>query len=300
MAYRLRRKGSLASELARVVTKEFEEARKEIGGRNNGRTEAVHEARKHVKKIRAVLHLLEKALADNFRTHDRRLKAVGHQLSSLRDVDAEAETMKTVRDHYPRLVTPSVFAGVCGGLAKQKRRTVARVHPDRLLQRVELELRRDARSMPRDVRRSGRYRALLAGLVRGYRRARTAMDAVIATPEDAGFHAWRRRVKDHWYHMRLLEELSVQAHARVGRLKRLETWLGDDHNLVILRTAIQNAPARFGDERSTALVLGCIAKFSTLLRRRALKLGQPLFARKPRMFRQSIDGWWRERGKRKK
>src|SRR6185436_7465271 len=106
MAYRLRRKGSLASELARVVTKEFEEARKEIGGRNNGRTEAVHEARKHVKKIRAVLHLLEKALADNFRTHDRRLKAVGHQLSSLRDVDAEAETMKAVRDHYPRLVTP--------------------------------------------------------------------------------------------------------------------------------------------------------------------------------------------------
>src|SRR5580765_385584 len=154
--------------------------------------------------------------------------------------------------------------------------------------------------MPRHVRRSGRYRALLAGLERGYRRARTAMDTVRATPEDAGFHAWRRRVKDHWYHMRLLEELSVQAHARVGRLKRLETWLGDDHNLVILRTAIQNAPARFGDERSTALVLGCIAKYSTLLRRRALKLGQPLFARKPRVFRESIDGWWRERGKTKK
>ena len=65
MAYRLRRKGSLAAELARVVTKEFEEARKEIGGRN-GRTEAVHEARKHVKKIRAVLHLLEKALGEHF------------------------------------------------------------------------------------------------------------------------------------------------------------------------------------------------------------------------------------------
>jgi hypothetical protein len=141
--------------------------------------------RKRVKKIRAVLHLLEKALGDNFRTHDRRLKAVGHQLSSLRDVDAEAETMKAVRDHYPRLVTPSMFAGVCRGLAKQSagrwRVSIPTVY---------------CKSWPSFVAMRGRCPDTFAAVAdygrcspgwRDYRRARTAMDAVRATPEDAGF-----------------------------------------------------------------------------------------------------------------
>src|SRR6266550_2332139 len=64
MAYRLRRKKSPAIELSRVVTREFQKALEEIGNQRAGRTEAVHEARKHVKKIRAVLRLLQKKLGE--------------------------------------------------------------------------------------------------------------------------------------------------------------------------------------------------------------------------------------------
>ena len=37
----------------------------------------------------------------------------------------------------------------------------------------------------------------------------------------------RRRVKDHWYHVRLLEGVHRSARSRAGQLKRLETWLGE-------------------------------------------------------------------------
>jgi CHAD domain-containing protein len=300
MAYRLRWKKSPAIELSRVVTREFQKALEEIGSQSAGRTEAIHEARKHVKKIRAVLRLLQKKLGDDYRIHNRRLKAVAHQLSSLRDADATAETMKAIRDHYPRLVTTAVFAAVCGGLSSRKRGTVARLDPDHLLLRVERELRRAAKSMPRLIRHEGRYAVVRAGVARGYRRARRAMAAVHANPEDTRFHTWRRRVKDHWYHMRLLEDFSAQAKARARRLKRLETWLGDDHNLVLLRAAILSAPERFGDERTTALVLGCIAKYNTALRRRALKSGERTFASIPAVFRQSVDRWRHDGGRRRK
>jgi CHAD domain-containing protein len=300
MAYRLRREKSPASELSRVVTQEFQKALEEIGGQSAGRTEAIHEARKHVKKIRAVLRLLQTKLGEDYRIHNRRLRAVAHQLSSLRDADATAETMKAVRAHFPRLITAPILAAVCSGLSSRKRGTVARLDPDRLLLRVERELRRAAKSMPRQIRHQGRYAVVRAGAARGYRRARKAMAAVCASPEDSRFHTWRRRVKDHWYHMRLLEDLGAQAQARARRLKQLETWLGDDHNLVLLRAAILSAPARFGDERTTALVLGCIAKYNTALRRRALKSGERTFASPPGVFRHSIDTWRREGGTRKK
>jgi hypothetical protein len=98
----------------------------------------------------------------------------------------------------------------------------------------------------------------------------------------AQFHLWRRRVKDHWYHMRLMAARHPTARSRARRLKELERWLGSEHNLAILRTTILAAPAQFGDARTTDLVLGCIIKYQKWLRERALKLGRRLLARQPR------------------
>ena len=287
MAYRLKRRKPIAEELSRVVAREFDKAIEQLSG-GTPRAEAVHEVRKSVKKIRAVLRLLQNNLGKVYRTENRRLRTVGHQLSSLRDVDAMAETMKSVRDHYPRLLTLSTFAAVCRTLATLKRGTVRRLDPERLLARVGRELQQGAGLTTRRIRRVRGCAAIRAGIASGYRRTRKAMASVHASPEDMRFHTWRRRVKDHWYHMRLLESFNLTARARSRGLKRLETWLGDDHNLVLLRTTILSAPARFGRDRANALALGCIAKYQTTLRKRALSLGDRLFANSPKVFRKSV------------
>lgn len=87
---------------------------------------------------------------------------------------------------------------------------------------------------------------------------------------------------------------AVQRELRIRQLKQLETWLGDDHSLVVLRATILEAPARFGNERMTAVILGCVAKYQTTLRWRALKRGRQLFASTSSAFRTPIDRWWRE------
>jgi CHAD domain-containing protein len=295
MAFRLKRGKRLARELSRVVTNEFETATDELGGRQGvDRAEAVHEARKCVKKTRAVLHLLKRNLGQDYGLLDGRLRSIAHQLSTLRDVDASPAMMNALRDHYPRIVTRSMSRAVQRGLLARTRGMVARVDPDQLLPRVASEIKRSGTRVQRRIRRVTQASAIRAGMRRGYRRARKAMARVRTRPEDASFHTWRRRVKDHWYHMRLLEGLAAYAQVRIRRLKQLETWLGDDHSLVVLRATILEAPARFGNERMTAVILGCVAKYQTTLRRRALKRGHQLFARRPSAFRTQIDRWWRQ------
>ena len=110
---------------------------------------------------------------------------------------------------------------------------------------------------------------------------------------DERLHRWRRRVKDHWYHMRLLNGVNGRISGRVRRLKQLATWLGDHQNLVVLHRRILNAPARFGNERTIAAVLGCIDERRLELRRRACKRGSRLFAARPARFRRQIDRWWK-------
>jgi CHAD domain-containing protein len=294
VAYQLEGHRAVGRQLTRIVTREFDKALKDVSDQPPASwPEAVHKARRRVKKIRAVVGLFRKGLETDHHRLNRQLRTIAHQLSSLRDVDAAVETMEAVRVRYPRLVTRRIFAAVHRGLLAREHGTVMRLHPDRLLPRVARELRRLARFTPPRIRRVAGYPSTRMGMLRAYRRARRAMADVHANPEDVRFHLWRRRVKDHWYHVRLLAGLDRHASARARGLKQLETWLGDDHNLVLLRAAILTAPSRFGDERTTAVVLGCLAKYHATLRRRALALGDRLFAGKPRVFQRSIDGWLR-------
>jgi len=53
-------------------------------------------------------------------------------------------------------------------------------------------------------------------------------------PHPENYHEWRKRVKEHWYHVRLLE-VTVADGGYEKSLKELETALGEDHNLVLLQ-----------------------------------------------------------------
>jgi CHAD domain-containing protein len=276
-----------------VVKREFEKALSEFDNGTSSPDEVVYEARKHIKKIRAVLHMLRRELGKDYLRQNRRLRRIAHQLATLRDADASLDTMRSIRAHYPRLINVEVFADVQQGLRSRKRAAAARLDPGHLLPRVERALRQATRDTSKRLQRVAGRGAMSAGIILGYRRARQALACVHTSPDDGLFHQWRRRVKDHWYHIRLLEGLNGRAKTRVRNLKRLETWLGDDHNLVMLRATILKSPTRFGNENATAVVLGCLDKYQSSLRRRALKLGDRAFAQKPRAFGKSVKRWLR-------
>ncbi|HEX6738120.1 MAG TPA: CHAD domain-containing protein [Vicinamibacteria bacterium] len=292
MAFRLKDRTRIAAGLQRLVRKEYGAALDELSGADS-KPDTVHEARKSLKKIRAVLRLLEPDLGSDFRAEDDRLRDASHHLASLRDADATAETLGTLHSRYPTVVTPQVTRSVLRGVRGAKRQ--ARRGANGLIGRAATAVRRSQRTTPGRIRRAGRLAAVEAGLTRGYRRARKTMKRLGVDSDATQFHAWRRRVKSHTYHVRLFEGLHGTPRGRVRSLRRLETWLGEDHNQAILRAAILASPDRFGDARTTAVVLGCIIKRQAWLRERALKLGHRVFTAKPERFRQSARAWWRPR-----
>jgi hypothetical protein len=128
MGFQLRLGKPVARELSHLVANEFEKAIDELGRwQGADRAEAVHEARKCVKKVRAVLHLLKQNLGHDYRVLDGKLRRVAHRLSSLRDVDVSPEIMNALRDHAPRIVTRSMSRAVQRGLLARTRGTVASI-----------------------------------------------------------------------------------------------------------------------------------------------------------------------------
>lgn len=294
MAFRLEKHRPMGAELRRILGDEFDQAFELLAHRSPDER-AIHEVRKSLKKIRAVIHLLRVPLCKDYETLNGRLRGAAHRLAALRDADVAGKTFRVLRRRYPRELRVAVD-DVTRGLRRHRRE--ARAQSAGVPARVAVAVRRSQPSTLEAIGRVARVTTVRAGLIRGYRRARKTMAPLGSTSDAVAFHLWRRRVKDHWYHLRLFEGLHPKPLARARQLHRLETWLGDDHDLTLLAGIILAKPRRFGNARITTLVLGCIVKRQAWLRRRALRLGHRLFSAPAHRFARSAATWRSPRAKR--
>jgi CHAD domain-containing protein len=291
MAFTLsRRRGPISKQLRRLVRKELSSALDALNGPAPDQ-DAIHEARKNIKTVRAVLRVVKNPLGADYRVEDQRLRSAARGLSSLRDADVTLETLGSLHGTYPSVITSRLVQRVSRGLKIRKQRV--RGHAGPIIAHARGTLARSKKSVPNSVGQIARFKAVRSGTVRGYRKARTALHGLSVDSDATAFHDWRKRVKDHWYHIRLFEDPHASPRRRVTTLKRLEGWLGTDHDLAALRGIMLNGTERLADARARTLVLGGISKSQVSLRRRALGLGHRLFNQAPKHFEGSVDMWWR-------
>jgi CHAD domain-containing protein len=289
MAYRLTSRRRVSHQLGHITRQQVHHALQHLEPAAPSEA-AIHEARRCVKRARAVLRLLEGAMRPAYRRENDRLRTAAHSLSALRDADANEETLAVLQRRYPKLLNGATGRTIARGLRARKRRT--RAQAGTLLRTARVALTQSLKSAPDRVAQAAGGGAVRRGLLRGYRRARNASEEVTMDSGASIFHRLRRRVKDHEDQVRLCEGFASQARSRIRALKQLETWLGDDHNLTLLRRTILAGPSEYGSARATTLVLGCILRYQSLLRTRALRLGARLFRERPAHFQGVVKGWW--------
>ena len=105
MAFRLKPGRSVASEIRRIVLRQIEAATvglKAIGDPESD--EAVHDARRRVKKIRAVIRLVRPALGKTSRIVDKDLRDVSRLLAPVADGQGIIATLDALERRYNRLL----------------------------------------------------------------------------------------------------------------------------------------------------------------------------------------------------
>jgi CHAD domain-containing protein len=294
MPYRLKASESVPEGIKRIVVEEIESATEQLS-RNNGknRDEAIHEARKSVKKIRGALRLVQPDIGPSYCKENRRLRDLGRQLSQFRDAAAIIETFDSVIEKYKDSLQKNTLGSIRRGLDKSKRETEQNLDVDKVVKGAIATLsaaRRRVRTWPL---KSDGFRAIAPGLKTTFRRGRRVMTTAQSDPRPENYHEWRKRVKDLWYHIRLLESLWTGVmHAHEASLKDLETWLGDDHNLVVLREKLESKPEDYGDGKDIEVFLALADQHQKELRENAISLGQRVYEEKPRQFIKNIAKLW--------
>jgi CHAD domain-containing protein len=285
MAYRFKKNEAIPRAIRRVFAEEISWA---VGQLKNARkkAEAVHEARKSVKKIRGLMGLIRTRLGPLHKAEDRHLRDAGRRLSALRDTAVMLEVFDALAAKQ---------AATDGGEHTEIRRNLERKRsetPPEKRVRAEVvrlfnEARPKAASWPLDDLDVG---ALLPDLTAVYRKGRKALKHAQKTESMVVLHDFRKAVKQHWYHMRLLEGVcGGNVKERAGELRDLETWLGDANNLAVLRERIVAEAETSRDRQQIRQFLALIDEEARDLRKRALEAGERLYAAKGREFGETLS-----------
>lgn len=293
MSYLLMAGESTAAGIKRVIEEELESAAAQLSQKSIvKRDEAVHEARKSVKKIRAALRLIEDDLPLLFQRENRRLRNLGRQLANFRDAAAAIEIFDKVVAELGDRPCKAPLRSIRRVLRQQKRETNRRADVKAVLGELVTILSNTKQRVIEWPLEADGFPIIAKGLERTFRRGRTAMTAAHQEQSPENYHDWRKRVKDHWYQLMLLENLwTAQMRGQMKELKELETCLGDDHDLVLLRERLEATHADFKPKDLESFQMAA-SHHQKRLRENAISLGHEIYREKPADFIRRVDKQW--------
>ncbi len=268
--------------MARVARGRINHAIEELNGESDSTPEeAVHNARKDIKKLRALLRLVCGELGtDVYRRENDAFRAAAAELAGTRDADVLVATLDALE------LGDAVAGPLRRALEAQRLQTSVGGRGQAGAAAVEI-LRGARERVAHWPLETDGFEALEPGLRRMYRRGRREYRALRKEPTVEGLHEWRKRAKELWYDHTLLafiwkpvmNSLADEAH-------ELSDRLGDDHDLaLLLEWAHEHAEA-------TPELVEAVESRRAALQADAFEMGARLYADRPRVFIGRLQRYW--------
>jgi CHAD domain-containing protein len=290
--FRLHPDEGAADGVRRIARGQIELAAGHLDGGAGDVAEAVHEARKSFKRVRAVVRLARDPLGDEiYRRENHAFRDTGRELSAARDAQVLRETLDDLTRRYAEEIGNDAFAGLREALDADAQAAHDRLAADAGAVeevRSELDAARDrVATWPLPEHEDASM--LAPGFDRIYRRGRGALKAARREPTDENLHELRKRAKDLWHAAQVLRPASPKRLKRLGRRAHaLSDLLGDDHDLAVLLDAARERSRTLGPGEP-ALLRALVGRRRARLRREALACGRRVYGPKPRVWARRIS-----------
>jgi CHAD domain-containing protein len=277
--YRFKRREPLPEAIARVARGRVDDAIDELNGTTDSSPEeAVHNARKDMKKLRALLRLVRGELGKSvYQRENACFRDAAAALAGARDADVMLVTLEKLEldeevSGPPRQALEAHRLRTSGGGREQAAAEAVEMLSEARARIVDWPLEDDS------------FAAIEPGLRRMYRSGRREWRAMRKEPTTEGLHEWRKRTKELWYDHELLRPLWKPVMKAVGdEAHDLSDLLGDDHDLAVLLDW-----AHEHHEPTPELVEAVEARRSKL-QEEAFELGARLYADRPKVFIRRLE-----------
>ena len=292
MAFRMRSDQALSLEARRIADKQLQLALAGLAaphGTNGDRR--IHTARRHVKKVRALIRLLQPRIASGERQRQRRLRAAERLLGAIADSEALVRTLDTMSARYSGALAHGVTIRLRAALRARERHVRQVAEVTGALRAAAAHIAAERNAVREWELADDGVAVVTRGLRRTARRARRGMRRALDSPTTPAFGIWRRRVKDLWFQMRLIEGYTGGAFVEdQHRLEQLDGVLGEIRNCALLAATL--ADGVLDSRPDTAQCLRVVCRYRHDLHRQARELAPLAHSVTPRRFATGVECAW--------
>ena len=286
----------------RALCDQIDEAARQLSARRI--TDAhIHSARKTLKKARATLRLLRAALpARVFERENATLRDVARPLGAARDARVLLDSLDRLAELYGGPARHSIPQAFRRQLAREQatsRGALKRQHSKRAA--PIRRLRTSHRNILTARLRAKDWDEIGTGLGRVYRSGRKAMKEARKTSTPECLHEWRKQAKYLWHQLQLLEPMAPGPIGAIAdQMHKLSDYLGDDHDLAVLREKVTAHAGQFPARGGPGALLALIDRCQDRLRARAFFLGRRIYEDSPAAFSNRFGRYWRRWSKQRR
>jgi CHAD domain-containing protein len=286
---KLRESRDVGNGLKRIFGEQIDSALKLCRHPAKQRGVTVHEVRKHLKKLRAAMRLAIGEVGKNCHTHeDRCVRKIGRLVSDLRDAQVRLQTFIELRDQAAKALGEERFPRTEELLLLERESFSAafagwQSHAIPQLERVKARLM----NWPLE---GLTWKQICEAVGKIYKRGQRGLAKTIHDAEAENFHAWRKRVKDIWYELRILQPLNRVVLEQIALdAEVLGELLGREHDLHFLLARLEKESGDEAVADELARLKKLIGKRCRRLQRDALELGRRFYAEPAKAFAKRVS-----------
>lgn len=278
-------------EFQRIALEQLDGIAQGLAGKDD-RDAVIHENRKSLKRLRALLRLVRPAIGQAaFQKQNAALRDIGLLFAKDRDRRVLLDTADALQEAMPARFAKT-FAKIKGAV-RQQRTPPSGVNGRSVDQQAREGLDQVRSAMLRLTMDPATFDAVAAGLKQSYRRGRRLHRDVYRYPSDEGFHDLRKSVQLQWRHMQLLSRAWPDLFsARVALARKLSQMLGDDHDLSVFAGHLSGLPRGVVGAAERRDLGKAILARQAQLRARAEPMCAQLFAERAGRFARRIAAVW--------
>jgi CHAD domain-containing protein len=304
--FRLMGGESLGAGLKRLGVSEIDSAITGFYDGEDAFREAVHLARRSMKRVRALLRLVRSEIGDRpYHFENRWMRDTAGLIGGARSAAVMVDSIEGLAGTYGTVLADGTFEETYERLVIRRDRMEQRVMEDpELLQTVVTNLERARRrfdSWPvgdeaREMYGVGirdRYESIGPGLTGTYRRGRRDMVLAYRSPSAAHFHSWRKRVKYLKHQLEILTPLWPEVMIGMAlTLDRIGELLGADHDLAELLHLVSDRPDLCPNPVERSLMSALAQQRRSDLQTAARILGRRIFVEHPGSLDRRFEALW--------
>jgi CHAD domain-containing protein len=255
----LKNKESADEDIKRILYDQIDTALSYLENESdNNFDESIHEVRKCMKRIRAVIRLIRDDIGkQNFRRENFFFRDINRNVSELRSINVNIETLAKLNSDQS-----TGYEALIDHFIELKEKIIYKLclEDDRLGKVVKM-LKKGKNRTGRILIKNKDFEILFLGFIRVFNQCLRSMILAKKEPTNGNLHEWRKKAKYLCYQFQVLEPvLPEELGIYTPKLDKLADYLGEDHDLSELEDSLRGNPYVPAESNKSASIYNIIDK----------------------------------------